>query len=109
MLKWAFGLPDTWGATPEKGLMIAIENEFDWIGTVTRTSAEQTRATREDEIDHRAFLLAKLGYPKKVAEQRLKANLAWEYERLGKAKTAKRVVALVGAAYKRAGVVKKKK
>ncbi len=89
--------------------MIAIEEEFDWIGTTVRSTAKNTLATHEDEIDKRAFLLAELGVPKKEAEARLKANLAWEFERLGKAKVTKRVSALVTAAYRRAGLGKKKR
>lgn len=89
--------------------MDAIENEFEWIGSTARTSLDNTRAVREDEIDKRAFLLARLGYPKKHAEERLRANLAWEYERVGKPRLQKRVGAIVSAAYKRAGVSGKKR
>jgi len=83
--------------------------EYEWIGTTTRSTPDATRATREDEISQRAALLARLGYPKKHAEARLKANLAWEYERLGSASVGKRVGALVTASYKRAGVSTKRR
>ena len=89
--------------------MIAIEEEFEWIGTTVRSNPGNTVSTHEDEIDKRAFLLAKLGVPRKEAEARLKAKLAWEFERVGKAKVTKRVAALVTAAYKRAGLGKKKR
>ena len=85
-----------------------LDPDFEWIGTTTRSSAANTKATREDEISHRAFLMARLGFPKKVTEQRLSQNLAWEYERVGRATVDKRVGALVGAAYKRAGIGRKK-
>ena len=64
--------------------MRSNDEEFEWLGTTMRSTAANTRTTRENEISHRAFILAKLGYSKKRAEQRLKANLAWEYEQLGK-------------------------
>ena len=79
------------------------EEEFGWIGTTTRSTKKGTQATREDEVDKRAFLMARLGYPKKFTEARLKAYLHWEYENLGKARVQKRVGSLVSAAYKRAG------
>ena len=83
--------------------------DFEWIGTTTRNTPASTRATREDEVSHRAFLFARLGYPKKLAESRLRSYLAWEYERIGKPVIDKRVGPLVTAAYKRAGVGAKKK
>ena len=75
----------------------------DWLGSAVRQRDASTRATREDEIDARAFILARLGYPKKYATARLRANLEWEYEGLGAPVISKRVTALINAAYQRAG------
>lgn len=83
--------------------------DFEWIGTTMRSTPASTRATREDEVSHRAFLFARLGYPKKLAESRLRSYLTWEYECVGKPVIDKRIGALVTAAYKRAGVATKKK
>jgi hypothetical protein len=84
------------------------DKDFNWIGTCVRSTKKGTRKTHEDEIDQRAFLMARLGYSKKFTEHRLKAYLNWEYEGLGKASTHKRVGTLVNAAYKRAGIGKRK-
>ncbi|MBI5509144.1 MAG: hypothetical protein HY903_10360 [Deltaproteobacteria bacterium] len=80
--------------------------EFDLID-FPRTPQPKTPATartRDEEIRRRAAILAHLGYPQAKAEARLKANLQWEYERLGKAAVLKRVATLVGEEYARAGV-----
>lgn len=76
---------------------------FSWMGSTVNQRDTATKETRESEISRRAEMMANLGVPKKTAEKRLKAYLAWEYERLGTPGIAKRVAALVSAAYKRAG------
>ena len=78
-------------------------SDFDWMQSPSfPVRKDATRSTREDEIYARAHLLARLGVPKKEAERRIKAKLAWEYERLGKPIISKRVSSVVSAAYKRA-------
>jgi hypothetical protein len=80
---------------------------FVWIGSTVREDAAKARTVSETELEGRAFTMANLGWPKKHAEQRLRKNLAWEYERVGKPAADKRVPALVTAAFKRAGRAKK--
>jgi len=79
------------------------DDQFEWLGTTTRTAGATTRQTREDELARRAYMLASLGYPKKRAQQRLEQNLTWEYDGLGKPVVSKRVGPAVTAAYKRVG------
>lgn len=86
-----------------------LDPDFEWIGTTMRSTKAVTRATHEDEVSQRAFLFARLGYPKKLAESRLRSYLTWEYESIGKPAISKRIGALVTAAYKRAGISAKKK
>ena len=83
-------------------------NDFEWMKTTNRTTPATTLSTREDEVFYRARLLARLGFSKKAAEQRLKAKVAWEYEGLGKARVLKRVGGLVTEAYRREGLIKRK-
>ena len=83
--------------------------DFDWIGTTQRSHPKTTRKTWEHETEERAFLLARLGYPKKHAESRIKASLHWEFDGLGQVAITKRVGALINNAYRRAGVSKKKR
>ena len=79
-------------------------NDFqDWMNTTEVSDPKGVKDAWENEISDRAFLLARLGYPKKKTEKRLKANLTWEFERVGSASTLKRVKALVNEAYRRAG------
>ena len=63
-----------------------------------------TATTRDSEIRRRAAVLAHLGYSQAKAEARLRANVQWEHERLGKATVLKRIAALVAEEYVRAGL-----
>jgi len=76
---------------------------FDWLQTTQRTSRDNTIASHERDMASRAFLLARLGVPKKRTEKMLKARLEWEYERVGKPAIMKQVSAVVNDAYRRAG------
>jgi hypothetical protein len=79
--------------------------EFDWMEP--RRAApdpQKTLATRHDEIRVRARLFAALGYARARAEQRLRQNLLWECERLGRPRALADVPELVKSAYELAGV-----
>ncbi len=78
-------------------------DEFDYLKTTVRHRDGATLETRLDELEQRAKLLARLNYPKKRAEQRLRQNLGWEYERLGDAAVAKKLAAVINEAYAGAG------
>jgi hypothetical protein len=80
--------------------------EFDLIDFPHSPSRPQlaTANTRDSEIRRRAAMLAHLGYSQARTEARLKANVQWEHERLGKATVLKRVTALVAEEYARAGL-----
>jgi hypothetical protein len=56
------------------------------------------------ELEERAALLCRLGYPKRQARARLGANVAWDFEiGAGDAPAAKEIDAVVDAVYKRGG------
>ena len=84
-----------------------IDTAQPWMGSTVRQSPATTLAAHEQQIQKRAYLYARLGLPKKTAEQKLTAALAWEFERVGKPAVAKKVSGLVSAAYKLAGPGKK--
>jgi hypothetical protein len=79
-------------------------SEFDWMksGGKPRSGA-RTQETRIDELEHRAQLMARLNMPKSRAEERLRQNLAWEYESLGEATVGKKIAEVVSQAYNAAG------
>ena len=79
-------------------------SQFPWMDSKPTTRPGSTAATRDDEVRRRAKLLAGLGYTRAAAEKRLRANVEWEHERLGKASVLGRLPALVAEAYQRAGV-----
>ncbi len=77
---------------------------FDWMQSTPPPAREHvTLSTRKDELAARAGLLARLGYGRQHTEARLLANLAWEYEGLGKAKIEKRLGEIIDEAYVKAG------
>ncbi len=78
-------------------------DEFDWMDSRTARRTRNSEEVRADEVTRRATLLAHLGYSEATALARLRANLEWEYESMGKATVAKKLGALIGDAYKRAG------
>lgn len=80
--------------------------DFDLIDfpESTRHSREATALSCDREIRRRAAMLAHLGFQQPRAEARLKAYVAWEYERVGKPLVAKRIEKLVAEEYVRAGV-----
>jgi hypothetical protein len=78
-------------------------SDFDWMKTTVRARQGATLSTRAGELEHRARLLARLGFPKKRAEERLRQNLTWEYERLGSASVDKKLAGIVNEAYEREG------
>ena len=80
---------------------------FDWLESTPRLKTTREATCRESEIATRAFLLARLGYSKKEATRRMKDNVSWEYEGLGKPRINSRINALVNDAYRRAGATTK--
>lgn len=53
------------------------------------------------EIEDRAGLLFRLGYPVKSAKARLQASVAWDFELHGRPKHAGEVDKIVDAVYRR--------
>jgi len=84
----------------------AAPRTFDLIDfTRSRPPAlATTQRTRDDDIRRRAALFAHLGVKSDVAEAKLKARVAWEYENLGRPTILKRLPTLVAEEYHRAGV-----
>ena len=85
--------------------------EFDLIDfpRSRRHDVAHTAATRDSDIRRRAAMLAHLGFSQARAESRLKANVQWEYDGVGKATVLKRLSALVAEEYARAGVPAERK
>jgi hypothetical protein len=63
--------------------------------------AEARLAMYRKEIEDRAALLYRLGYPQKQAKERLKGNVAWDFELHGRPKHAAEVDKIVETVYRR--------
>ena len=85
--------------------------EFDLIDFPhsPRQPLAKTVVTRDSEIRRRAAIMAHLGYAQSRTEARLKANLQWEYELVGKAMVAKKIATIVAEEYARAGLAAERK
>ena len=57
---------------------------FDWMHAPHPAAPEAHRAQTERALREQAALLRRLGYSKKQATARCKANLDWEYDTAGK-------------------------
>jgi hypothetical protein len=68
-----------------------------------RTS-EKRDAMYRRELEERAALLYRLGYPAARAKLRLHANVAWDFELHGKPRHAAEVDKIVDAVYRRGGL-----
>jgi hypothetical protein len=55
------------------------------------------------ELEDRAALLYRLGYPEKLAKARLAANVAWDFELHGRPRHAADVERIVNEVYRRGG------
>jgi hypothetical protein len=80
---------------------------FAWNEKKTKGSPVPTPARREEmyrrELEERAALLFRLGYPAKRAKDRLAANVAWDFELHGRPKHASEIDKIVDAVYRRGG------
>ncbi len=56
-----------------------------------------------EELEDRACLLYRLGYPAKATKARLRANVAWDFEMHGKFRHEKDIDKIVDAVYRRGG------
>ncbi len=82
--------------------------DFEWLEpTPKRAGPDKAVEMRSGELAARAALLARLGYSREDATARLQARVGWEYERLGAAKVAKKVEAIVKQAFEHQGAGQK--
>ncbi len=78
---------------------------FDWLDVKRpHYTKEKRHAMYRHELEERAALLHRLGYSRKQAQSRLRANVAWDFELHGKPKHAVDVDQIVEAVYRRGGV-----
>jgi hypothetical protein len=63
----------------------------------------KSEAMYREELEQRAALFFRLGYPAKTAKARLRANVAWDFEMHGKARHEKDIDKIVDAVYRRGG------
>lgn len=83
---------------------MGLAMEFDWMETPPPTPRKKIALeTRSDEIFARAGLFARLGYDQGDAVARLRANTAWEHDRIGTARVSKKIESIVAEAFKMAG------
>ena len=78
---------------------------FDWL-TVKRPRhhKEQRNTMYRRELEERAALLLRLGYSRKHAQSRLRANVAWDFDLHDKPRHATEVDQIVEAVYRRGGI-----
>ena len=77
---------------------------FPWLHT-KRVPPQGREAMYRRELEERAALLFRLGYPKASARARLAANVAWDFEIGGGAAPAGgEIDAVVDAVYRRGGL-----
>ncbi len=78
---------------------------FDWLHP-KRVAPRGRSAMYRRELEERAALLYRLGFPKRQARARLAANVAWDFEvgGGGSAPPVKEIDAVVDAIYQRGGL-----
>jgi hypothetical protein len=77
---------------------------FDWMTTPKARHNNQRRDEMyRRELEDRASLLYRLGYPARRTKARLAANVAWDFELHGRPRHAAEVDKIVDAVYRRGG------
>ena len=80
---------------------------FPWYVPARPKKARNTVESRDqmyrEELEHRAGLFFRLGYPKDRAKARLRANAKWDFEMRGSARHERDIDRIVDAVYRRGG------
>jgi hypothetical protein len=77
---------------------------FDWLIPSPRRNVTQRRDEMyRRELEERAALLFRLGYPVQRTKARLHANVAWDFELHGRPRHAAEIDKIVDAVYRRGG------
>jgi hypothetical protein len=81
---------------------------FDWMKAWRNPDAVKAQRPRREamyrtELEDRAALLQRLGYAKEQVRVRLRANLAWDFERGGSPLSSAEVDAIVDKVFANAG------
>jgi hypothetical protein len=82
-----------------------MTSPFGWWDPKRRpVSREKRDQMVRRELEDRAALLFRLGYPAAKCKARLRGNLHWDYELHGKPRQDKEIDRIVDSVYQRGGV-----